>query len=57
VPAAGAPPRLAAAFIRVAPAAGHPEEAAVLLDQIVAQTGNPQLAEAAKRLREQGSPR
>jgi tetratricopeptide (TPR) repeat protein len=50
-------PRLAAAFIRVAPAAGHPEEAAILLDQIVAQTGNAQLADEAKRLREQGSPR
>jgi tetratricopeptide (TPR) repeat protein len=48
-------PRLAAAFVRVAPLAGYPEEAAAMLDQIVAQTGNQALAEAARKLRE--SPR
>ncbi|MCB9689283.1 MAG: tetratricopeptide repeat protein [Alphaproteobacteria bacterium] len=46
-------PRLAAAFVQIAPAAGHPEEAAALLDQVVAQTGNPALAEAARKLRGQ----
>lgn len=45
-------PRLAAAFVRIAPLVGHPDEAAALLDQIVAQTGNPALAEAARKLRE-----
>jgi tetratricopeptide (TPR) repeat protein len=45
-------PRVAAAFVRVAPLAGYPEEAAAMLDQIVAQTGNQALAEAARKLRE-----
>lgn len=50
-------PRLAAAFVQIAPAAGHPDEAAALLEQIVAATGNPQLAEAARRLRAMGAAR
>jgi predicted Zn-dependent protease len=45
-------PRLAAAFVRIAPLVGHGEEAAALLDQIVAQTGNADLAEAARKLRD-----
>lgn len=45
-------PRLAAAFVRIAPLVGRPEEAAALLDQIVAKTGNPALAEAARKLRQ-----
>lgn len=44
-------PRVAAAFVQIAPAAGHADEAAALLEQIVAKTGNAQLAEAARRLR------
>lgn len=44
-------PRLAAAFVRIAPLAGHPNEAAALLEQIVAKTGNQALADAARKLR------
>mgnify|MGYP003883181873 CR=1 FL=1 len=44
-------PRLAAAFIMIAPEAGHAEEAAALMEVIAEQTGNDELAEKAAKLR------
>jgi len=47
-------PRIAAAFIMVAPEAGHHEEAAAIMELIAEKTGNPALKQKAAALRAAG---